>query len=105
MARTASGKSNGTGRYGSSGTAQSRVQRRTPLVAADPTLAVLLADPEIRLVMQADGVDETELLGLLQRVSAKLQRRGKGDGSSSDPDSAAYRPGVGIILLNSRGEI
>jgi hypothetical protein len=41
----------------------------------EPTVTEVLADPLIRLVMQADGVDVDELDAALTRTAAELSRR------------------------------
>jgi hypothetical protein len=41
----------------------------------DPTIAEVLADPLIRMVMKADGVDVAELGAVLKRTAAELARR------------------------------
>ncbi len=78
-----------------------------------PELVMLLAEPEIRLVMAADRVDERELLAIMRAVSVRLRkqaRRERQDKTSTRQRTethadSEYRPGVGIILLNERGEI
>jgi putative (di)nucleoside polyphosphate hydrolase len=71
---------------------------------------VLLADPEVRLLMHADKVDETDLLRMLRDVSIQLRSWHSG----VDPpdreraragDTRKYRRGVGIMLINTRCEI
>jgi putative (di)nucleoside polyphosphate hydrolase len=78
-----------------------------------PELVMLLAEPEIRLVMAADRVDEHELLATLRAVSVHLKkqaRRERREETSAHQQArnhaeGEYRPGVGIILLNERNEI
>ena len=76
----------------------------------EPDLVMLLADPEVRLLMRADNVDETELRIMLQTVSVQLRkdipkdRRGPGYRVPA-PELRKYRPGVGIILINREGRI
>lgn len=41
----------------------------------EPTVSEALADPLIRLVMKADGVDADELGAALTRTAAELSRR------------------------------
>lgn len=53
-------------------------QELAPLVAPSTIrsrLIRLLAEPETRLIMRADRVDEAELLAMLIATSAKLLRR------------------------------
>lgn len=84
-----------------------------PTEFAEPDLLMLLGDPEVRLVMQADHVDEHELLAMLNSISLTLRgavtSTGAGDDSASrQPRQASdeeYRPGVGIILINARNEV
>jgi putative (di)nucleoside polyphosphate hydrolase len=66
---------------------------------AEPTLAMLLGEPEVRLLMRADNVDEREVIAMLDAVSAQLRRR------SIVASQSAYRQGVGVMLLNPRYEI
>jgi 8-oxo-dGTP pyrophosphatase MutT (NUDIX family) len=73
---------------------------------------MLLADPEIRLLMHADRVDEAALLDMLKSVSVQLrnasgQLKGHGVGQRRIPkvDPRKYRRGVGIMLINSRNQI
>jgi 8-oxo-dGTP pyrophosphatase MutT (NUDIX family) len=76
----------------------------------EPDLIMLLADPEVRLLMRADNVDETELSIMLKTVSVQLRkdlpkdRRGPGYRVQA-PELRKYRPGVGIILLNQQGQV
>ena len=48
--------------------------------SAEPDLVMLLSDPEVRLLMQADNVDEAELRSLLRSVSKHLQSLEKEQG-------------------------
>lgn len=76
-----------------------------------PDLVMLLAEPEIRLVMSADRVNERELLATLRVVSVQLRKRTrrqeKCDVRQKERQHpiSAYRPGVGIVLINNRSEI
>jgi putative (di)nucleoside polyphosphate hydrolase len=65
----------------------------------DSSLVMLLSEPEVRLLMQADRVDERELRSMLNAVSVQLREDGR------VPTDARYRSGVGIILLNARDEV
>jgi putative (di)nucleoside polyphosphate hydrolase len=67
--------------------------------AAESSLVMLLTEPEVRLLMQSDHVDERELRSMLDAVSVQLRQDGR------VPTDARYRSGVGIILLNARGEV
>lgn len=69
---------------------------------------MLLAEPEIQLIMRADRVDERELLTNLNAVSVELRKRADQSTSAGDQagrDASRYRPGVGIVLLNDKGEV
>jgi putative (di)nucleoside polyphosphate hydrolase len=76
----------------------------------EPDLVMLLADPEIRLLMRSDHVDEGKLLAMFNEIKVQLRsnlamdnnRTGK---SGSFGEDSQYRAGVGIILLNSRNEV
>lgn len=78
--------------------------------SAQPDFVMLLANPEVRLLMQADNVDEKRLVQMLKGVSVQLRReggspkRGKRGGKTA-AGGAKYRRGVGIMLINSRSEI
>lgn len=71
---------------------------------------MLLAEPEIRLLMQADNVNESDLLKMLSSISVQLR---KGDAKDrkgpryrvTNTESRKYRRGVGILLVNGRKEI
>lgn len=81
------------------------------LETSESDLIMLLAEPEIRLLMQADHVDERELLEMLSRVRVRLRKNSNSGGdpapslSDRNVDDTRYRPGVGIVLLNSKGEV
>ena len=71
---------------------------------------MMLADPEIRLLMRADNVNETDLLKMLKSVSVHLRKGNskdrKGPGYRvTNAESRKYRRGVGILLVNRRNEI
>jgi putative (di)nucleoside polyphosphate hydrolase len=78
-----------------------------------PGLVMLLADPEVRLIMDADRIDAHELLSTLQAVSVQLRDRSRPEQQTAKPTkepakrrpAKAYRPGVGVMLLNERNEI
>ena len=71
----------------------------------------LMADPMIRLIMQADCIDERELREMLERTSAAV--RNQSDSSNDAPagdnslqvDTTVFRRGVGIMLVNNQGLI
>jgi putative (di)nucleoside polyphosphate hydrolase len=77
-------------------------------------LRMLLAEPEVRLLMRADGVNEYQLLEALVAIAAGLRKArdaqpGNNEASSSQveevPDLGRFRPGVGIVLLNRSAEV
>jgi 8-oxo-dGTP pyrophosphatase MutT (NUDIX family) len=78
----------------------------------EPRLQDLLEEPIVHLVMQADGVDERKLRTLLELTAASLRnwrdvpRLAQDAGShTSTRSDDGYRLGVGIMLLNNRGNI
>jgi len=80
-------------------------------VAETSPLAELLADPMVWRVMDAYRVDRRQLAEMLREMGKKLARRSRdptGETTSQTPVSEVdlhYRPGVGIMLLNSRNEV
>jgi putative (di)nucleoside polyphosphate hydrolase len=84
-----------------------------PAEFTEPDLIMLLAEPEVQLLMRADLVDERELTELLSAIS--LQLRNSTDGRNSADDSTSsrrqdsrndgYRAGVGIVMINPRNEV
>jgi putative (di)nucleoside polyphosphate hydrolase len=85
------------------------LQRKEP---SEPDLVMLLGDPDVRLLMQVDNVDEGELRKLLRSISEHLQNaEGQPKGQHSErrraggPDVRKYRRGVGIMLVNGRNEV
>jgi putative (di)nucleoside polyphosphate hydrolase len=72
---------------------------------------MLLAEPEVRLLMRADHVDERELRTMFEAVSVQLRTNSGSDGdgtrapSGGHADEVHYRPGIGIMLLNARSEV
>jgi putative (di)nucleoside polyphosphate hydrolase len=80
--------------------------------STEPDFVVLLADPEVRLLMEADNVDERQLLRMLKGVSVQLRRQGgaskpgkPGRKTASTGVTRKYRRGVGIMLINSQSQI
>jgi putative (di)nucleoside polyphosphate hydrolase len=73
----------------------------------NPDLVMLLDDPEVRLLMRADHVDEREMLKMLEAIRVQLRGNVQERPDVKDATSTAgqYRPGVGIMLLNERGEV
>jgi putative (di)nucleoside polyphosphate hydrolase len=87
-----------------------KARRKTKSANAD--FSTLLAEPEIRLLMRADNVDEGALLNMLKGISVQLRgARGEpiepgGDGQrTQNANPLEYRRGVGIMLINLRTEI
>jgi 8-oxo-dGTP pyrophosphatase MutT (NUDIX family)/GTP-binding protein EngB required for normal cell division len=82
-----------------------------PRAGAEPDLVMLLADPEIRLVMRADHVDEGKLLAMFNEIKVQLRNNSAMDNNrtgtspSLGSEASQYRAGVGVILLNSRNEV
>lgn len=79
-------------------------------VAAKPDFVMLLAEPEIRLLMRADNVNESELLRMLGSVSVRLRKDNtkdrKGPGYRvTNTEARKYRRGVGVLLINGKNEI
>jgi putative (di)nucleoside polyphosphate hydrolase len=81
---------------------------------ADPDLVMLLGEPEVRLLMRADHVDERELRAMLDAVAVQLRNNrhelgaddeGSEAARSSGIGGAKYRPCVGIMLINQRSEV
>lgn len=74
----------------------------------EPNLEDMLADPIVWMVMKSDRVDEQQLRSLLARVAADLTSGGTqllADGDLAADVSGTYRRGVGIMLLNTRGQV
>ena len=77
-------------------------------VSPYPPLTTLLSEPETRMLMRADHVDEQKLVAALEAVASKLRARrsgGKHHELYHRSDDSNYRPGVGILLINARGEV
>jgi putative (di)nucleoside polyphosphate hydrolase len=80
----------------------------------EPDLVMLLGEPEVRLLMRADHVDECELRAMLDAVSVQL-RNNRDHANAGDQGSEAlcsngvgganYRQGVGIVLINQSGGV
>jgi len=71
----------------------------------EPDLVMLLDEPEVRLLMHADNVDERELMAMLNAVRTQMRANSATKQHDKAQNSDDYRPGVGIVLLNGRGEI
>jgi hypothetical protein len=78
--------------------ARRRSRKRREKRGAEPDLVMLLSDPEVRLLMQADNVEEKQLREMLEGVSVQLE-------ASRAALDASYRPGVGIVLLNNDNRV
>jgi putative (di)nucleoside polyphosphate hydrolase len=77
---------------------------------AELSLQDLIADPIVRLIMKADGIDERELRELLEQAAAKMKAHSQNiptstEGPARSDSSTAFRRGVGIMLLNSAGHV
>jgi mutator protein MutT len=84
----------------------SRHKLAKDLGTPEPDLVMLLGEPEIRLLMQADGVDEREMLEMFDVIRVQLRSSsGTKETQQEEPSTDDYRPGVGIMLLNDRGEV
>jgi 8-oxo-dGTP pyrophosphatase MutT (NUDIX family) len=80
---------------------------RKSFISNAPTLADLLSDPIVQLIMKADHVTEEELRSLTTnlngahaRSETSLFRSQKRERTAKD-----YRPGVGIMLLNANNDV
>jgi len=77
----------------------------------EPTVHDLMSEPIVRLVMQADKVDEGVLRSLLERMAANIrnyppQRSDEPVEMSPSPgERSNFRLGVGIMLMNEKGQI
>lgn len=100
--RSSDGRATPRGRAG-------RNRFRRPFSGTEPSLDILLSEPLTRLLMQADGVDRQNLMGVLNSVAGRLQRqeisRSRADFDPHRLDERKYRPGVGIVLLNAQNQI
>ncbi len=80
--------------------------------SSDAEIVLLLAEPEVRLLMRADNVDEHALLNMLSGISVQLRNasgrpkaRSGRHRQAQNANSQKYRRGVGIMLVNMRTEI
>ena len=67
---------------------------------------MLLADPMVRLLMEADGIGERDILELTKHACINRDARrsaDKGASNSRDFEGLALRPGIGVMLVNARG--
>lgn len=64
----------------------------------------LLEDPLTRMVMAADGVDREEMRELLFRASL-ASYPGRLDDRGAVDAPADYRPSVGVLVFNDRGQV
>jgi putative (di)nucleoside polyphosphate hydrolase len=78
----------------------------------EPRLQDLLGEPIVHLVMQADNVDVHELRTLLELTAASIRNWRDVARLTKDPErgksmqsDGGYRLGVGIMLLDKRGNI
>jgi 8-oxo-dGTP pyrophosphatase MutT (NUDIX family) len=76
----------------------------------EPRLQDLLGEPIVHLIMEADNVDERKLRTLLELTAASIRNwrdvsRLTQDSGGDMSTRSGYRLGVGIMLLNNRGNI
>jgi NUDIX domain len=72
------------------------------------TLAELLSDPIVQMLMRADHVTEQQLMSLISDTLSKLtvgSQSGSAANTKPSPSFSDYRPGVGIMLLNVNNEL
>jgi putative (di)nucleoside polyphosphate hydrolase len=82
---------------------------------SEPSLTMLLAEPDIQSLMRADRVDVPTLLAELNAVSYRLKQNAglrrteakmpKQGSRRSKRQPNRYRSGVGIMLLNRQGKV
>jgi putative (di)nucleoside polyphosphate hydrolase len=70
----------------------------------DLTFNDLIADPMIRTIMKADGIDERELRELFDRTAAHRNQQLGEDSEGSEPEEP-LRHGVGIMLVSRDGRV
>ncbi len=91
--------------------AQPSAQARRKATSANADFVMLLAEPEVRLLMRADNVDERALLNMLNSISVQLRGahgepiEAGGRQPTQNANPREYRRGVGIMLINLRTEI
>jgi putative (di)nucleoside polyphosphate hydrolase len=72
----------------------------------DLTFNDLMADPMIRTIMEADGIDERELRELFDRTAAQRNQQLGEDSEGSEPvPEEPLRRGVGIMLVSRDGRV
>jgi len=69
------------------------------------SVADLLSDPLIRLVMAADRVKPADIEHLFQELRGLASPRGVGQLQIAAETTPEYRPGVGVMLLNKRNRV
>jgi len=69
----------------------------------EPDLRMLLDEPAVRLLMRADRVDEPKMIAMFDAVRGQLRSNSTMAPVGKPRDR--YRPGVGIMLLNARGDV
>ncbi len=87
--------------------ARPRCKPAKNLGTPEPDLVMLLDEPEVRLLMRADRVDEREMLEMFDVIRVQLRSNSETNETSQqrEPPTDEYRLGVGIMLLNDRGEV
>jgi putative (di)nucleoside polyphosphate hydrolase len=81
---------------------------KAPLDYNQTTLAELLADPIVQMVMKADRVTERQLIVSITAALNKLSAGSVPEPASNSGKARAardYRPNVGIMLLNANNEV
>src|SRR6266508_1537398 len=77
----------------------------------EQTLDQLIGDPIVRLVMEADNVNERDLRKLFTPIAWKISSDRSLTGgtpamaASGEGEGAQYRRGVGIMLLNQQNDV
>jgi putative (di)nucleoside polyphosphate hydrolase len=71
------------------------------------TVAELIADPIVQMLMKADNVTPDELTNLIRAIETRVHvTQAEADHKAKDPlTSSEYRPGVGIMLLNRNNRV
>ena len=81
--------------------------RKGPPGLAPVTLAELISDPIVQMLMKADHVTAQDLTELIQMVESKQRiTQMKMDGREEVPRAPSeYRSGVGIMLVNRNNRV
>jgi putative (di)nucleoside polyphosphate hydrolase len=87
---------------------QSSAQHHMISYGEEPTLTMLLAEPEIQMLMRADRVNAQDLIAELNTISAQLRKNASLSQQTADRlgrNDADYRSGIGVMLLNRQGQV